>query len=78
MLVHQGGGKTIAPVHTTAVRRLMLETQVFWDDPREKNDLRVIVDVWDPAPPSAATIVYDDQIAHDDFIRAADGSSVGE
>ena len=50
----------------------MLETQVFWDD-REKTNLRVVVDVWDPAKRVSLG-----SIAKDDFIRAPDGSFVGE
>jgi hypothetical protein len=57
---------------TAAGTPLMLETQVFWDD-REKTNLRVIVDVWDPAKR-----VSIGSIAKDDFIRAPDGSFVGE
>jgi hypothetical protein len=57
---------------TAARKPLMLETQVFWDD-REKTNLRVIVDVWDPAKR-----VSIGSIAKDDFIRAPDGSFVGE
>jgi len=56
---------------TTAGRPLVLETQVFWDD-REKTNLRVMVDVWDPAKRVSGSI------AKDDFIRAPDGSFVGE
>jgi len=51
---------------------LILETQVFWDD-REKRNLRVIVDVWDPAKR-----VSFGSIAKDDFIRAPDGSFIDE
>jgi len=50
----------------------MLETQVFWDD-REKTNLRVMVDAWDPA-----RRISIGSIAKDDFIRAPDGSFVGE
>jgi hypothetical protein len=60
------------PVLTAAGTPLMLETQVFWDD-REKTNLRVMVDVWDPAKR-----VSIGSIARDDFIRAPDGSYVGE
>jgi hypothetical protein len=56
---------------TAAGKPLMLETQVFWDD-REKTNLRVMVDVWDPAKRVSIGI------AKDDFIRAPDGSFVGE
>jgi hypothetical protein len=51
---------------------LILETQVFWDD-REQRNVRVIVDVWDPAKR-----VSFGSIAKDDFIRAPDGSFLGE
>jgi hypothetical protein len=57
---------------TVAGKPLMLETQIFWDD-REKTNLRVIVDVWDPAKR-----VSTGSIAKDDFIRAPDGTFVGE
>jgi hypothetical protein len=46
---------------------------VFWDDLRpngRSDDLRVIVAIWNDAGGSA--------LASDDFIRAADGSFVGE
>jgi hypothetical protein len=59
------------PMVTAAGRPLMLETEVFWDD-REKTNLRVMVDVWDPAKRVSGSI------AKDDFIRAPDGSFVGE
>jgi hypothetical protein len=51
---------------------LILETQIFWDDADEKN-LRVVVDVWDPA-----RRISFGSIARDDFIRAPDGSFIGE
>jgi len=60
------------PMFTAAGTPLMLETQVFWDD-REKTNLRVVVDVWDPAKRVSLG-----SIAKDDFIRAPDGSFVGE
>jgi hypothetical protein len=65
-------------MYTTTGKRLILETEIYWDDPSKKKDLRVIVSVWDPAPSSAATLVYDDQITHEDFVRAPDGSFVDE
>ena len=52
-------------------RELMGETQVFWDS-REDGDLRVLVDVCEPKPGVVSSIVSDD------FIRAPDGSFVGE
>ncbi len=65
-----------APVHrsfeTPAGQPLILESQILWDDRREGN-LRVIVDVWDPAKR-----VSFGSLAKDDFIRAPDGSFVGE
>ena len=60
------------PMPTAGGRPLMLEAQVFWDD-REKTNLRVMVDVWDPA-----RRISIGSIAKDDFIRAPDGSFVGE
>jgi hypothetical protein len=57
---------------TAADRQLILETQIFWDDGKKRN-LRVIVDVWDPAKR-----VSIGSIASDDFIRAPDGSFIGE
>ena len=60
------------PMLTAGGRSLMLETQVFWDD-REKTNLRVMVDAWDPA-----RRISIGSIAKDDFIRAPDGSFVGE
>jgi hypothetical protein len=60
------------PMETADGRALILETQVFWDD-RGKTNLRVIVDVWDPAKRLSIG-----SIASDDFIRAPDGSFVGE
>jgi hypothetical protein len=55
-------------MRTAEGKPLILETQVFWDDAR-KRDLRVMVDVWDPAKR-----VSFESIAKDDFIRAPDGS----
>lgn len=51
---------------------LIRETQVFWDDPTEKQNLRVMVDVWNPRKWISTSIISDD------FIRAPDGSFVGE
>jgi len=57
---------------TTVTGRLLgLDTQIFWDD-RDKETLRVLVDVWDP------TRVISTSIASESFIRLADGSFVGE
>jgi hypothetical protein len=60
------------PMETADGKPLILETQVFWDD-RELRNLRVLVDVWDPA--KRVSFV---SIATDDFIRAPDGSFIGE
>lgn len=47
------------------------EFEVCWDDPSKRaGDLRVIVGIWNDAGGRA--------LASDDFIRAADGSFVGE
>jgi hypothetical protein len=59
-------------METTDGKSLVLETQVFWDD-REQRNLRVLVDVWDPAKR-----VSFGSIASRDFIRAPDGRFVGE
>jgi hypothetical protein len=57
---------------TAGGKPLILETQVFWDD-QEKSNLRVLVDVWDPAKRVSLG-----SIAKDDFIRSPDGSFVDE
>jgi hypothetical protein len=59
------------PMETADGRTLGLETQVFWDD-RQRQTFRVMVDVWDPSKRISRSI------AKDDFIRAPDGSFVGE
>ena len=59
------------PMDTSAGKVLVRETQVFWDD-RDRRNLRVMVDVWDPSKRVSRSIVKDD------FIRAPDGSFVGE
>ena len=59
------------PMETPDGKMLGLETQVFWDD-RERRNLRVMVDVWDPAKRLSRSM------ARDDFIRAPNGSFVGE
>ena len=51
---------------------LVGESIVFWDDQREQRNLRVIVDVWDPRRRVSRSIVSED------FIRAPDGSFIGE
>jgi hypothetical protein len=53
-------------------RALILETQVLWDDHREKTDLRVLVEVWDPSRRGVSR-----SIARSDFIRSPEGF-VGE
>jgi hypothetical protein len=59
-------------VTTMGGRALVLETQVVWDDHREKKNLRVLVDVWDPSRRGISG-----RIARSDFIRSPDGF-VGE
>ena len=49
----------------------ILETQFFWDD-RERQHIRVVVDVWDPS----RRISFG--MGADAFIVAPDGSFVGE
>jgi hypothetical protein len=49
----------------------MGETSVFWDR-GEPGDIRVMVDICEPRPGIVRSIVSDD------FIRAPDGSFVGE
>jgi hypothetical protein len=51
---------------------LVLESQVLWDD-RERRNLRIMVDVWDPSRRLTTR-----SVARDDFVRAPDGSFVGE
>jgi hypothetical protein len=58
-------------METADGRTLGLETQIFWDD-RQRQNLRVMVDVWDPSKRISRSIVKND------FIRAPDGSFVGE
>jgi hypothetical protein len=53
-------------------RRLMGESQVFWDD-GENGPLRVMVDVCEP---KRGTVFG--SVAKDDFIRGSDGSPVDE
>jgi hypothetical protein len=51
---------------------LIGETTVFWDDPRKaEGDLRVRVGIWRDASRRRA-------LASDEFIRAPDGSFIGE
>ena len=49
----------------------VLETQIFWDDGKKEN-IRVMVDVWNPRR------LISTSTAIDSFIRAPDGSFVGE
>jgi hypothetical protein len=72
-LVDQIGTSEHRPMQTRDGRQLVLETQIFWDDHREQSDVRVLVDVWDPAKRVSVR-----SLAKDDFIRAPDGSFVGE
>lgn len=58
-------------METVDGKALVLETHVFWDD-RERRNLRVIVDVWDLSK------IISRPIVNDDFIRAPDGTFVGE
>jgi hypothetical protein len=58
-------------METADGRTLGLETQILWDD-RQRQNLRIMVDVWDPSKRISRSIVKDD------FIRAPDGSFVGE
>jgi hypothetical protein len=58
-------------METADGRTLGLETQIFWDD-RQRQNLRVMVDVWDRSKRISRSIVKED------FIRAPDGSFVGE
>jgi hypothetical protein len=46
---------------------LIRETQVFWDAPRRREALRVMVDVWDPGKVVGKTL------ARADFIRSPAG-----
>jgi hypothetical protein len=55
-------------VQTGDGRALILETQVLWDDHREKKDLRVLVEVWDPSRRGVSK-----SVARSDFIRSAEG-----
>jgi hypothetical protein len=58
-------------IHSRTGRELMGETYVFWDS-GDDGPLRVMVDVCEPKPGVVSSI------ASDDFIRAPDGSFVGE
>ena len=57
---------------STSGDALILETQVFWDSKKDQT-LRVIVDVWRP---KSHRIIG--SLAKEDFIRAPDGSFIGE
>jgi hypothetical protein len=52
-------------------KTLGMESQVVFDD-REQRNLRVLVDAWD------ASRLFSRSIARADFIKAPDGSFVGE
>ena len=65
------GQRKHLPMETADGKTLGMETQIFWDN-RERQNLRVVVDVWDPSKRISRSIVKDD------FIRAPDGSFVGE
>jgi hypothetical protein len=65
------GQRKHRPMETNDGQSFGLETRIFWDD-RERQNIRVMVDVWDPAKRLSRSIV------RDDFIRAPDGSFVGE
>jgi hypothetical protein len=71
-LLREGSQHQHRQMVTADGKPLILETQVLWDD-REKRNLRVIVDVWDPAKR-----VSFGSIAKGDFIRAPDGSFIDE
>jgi hypothetical protein len=58
-------------VETDDGKMLGMESQVVFDD-REQRNLRVLVDVWD------ASRIVSRSIARADFIKAPDGSFVGE
>lgn len=58
-------------IETADGKTLGIETQVVFDD-GERRNVRVLVDVWDPSKRLPGSI------ARDDFIRAPDGSFVGE
>jgi hypothetical protein len=63
------------PIHYRVVSRtgrtLMGETYIFWDR-GEPGPLRVMVDICEPKPGIVSSIVSDQ------FIRAPDGSFIGE
>jgi len=63
------------PIHyavpSQSGRRLMGETQVFWEVPDEPGPLRVLVDICELQPGVVVT-----SIAIDQFVRAPDGSFI--
>ena len=71
-LSHRQGQSEHRPLETADGKSLILETQIVWDN-RERQNLRVLVDVWDPAKR-----VSFGSIAKDDCIRAPDESFIGE
>jgi hypothetical protein len=70
-LVSLEGQPEHQPRETSDRTSLVLATQVFWDD-KERRNVRVLVDVWDSSKRISGSIVQDG------FIRAPDGSFVGE
>jgi hypothetical protein len=58
-------------IETADGKTLGLEVQIFWDD-REHENLRVMVDAWDPSR------LLSRSIARGGFIKAPDESFVGE
>jgi hypothetical protein len=54
---------------------LIRETQVFSDSGGKGGDLRVMVDVWNPEGGRLGIV---GSLAKDDFIKAPDGTFVGE
>jgi hypothetical protein len=59
------------PMETADGRTLVMETQVAFDD-KERENVRVLVDAWDASKRVSGSV------AKDEFIRAPDGSFVGE
>jgi hypothetical protein len=70
-LLDQREGPVHYPIRSRSGRQLIGETYVFWDG-GEHGPLRVMVDVCEPRPGIVRSI------ASGDFIRAPDGSFVGE
>jgi hypothetical protein len=70
-LAAQEGLREHRPMETAEQKALVMETMIFWDD-GERQNLRVMVDVWDPSKHISCSIVIDD------FIRAPDGSFIDD